>query len=247
MKGYGSYNKNKNAMISKGEFAKGQRADRETAEKQLRLEGRLKDGVAKRLRQDTLGVNRKLPKKQLKIDANAIASLLGSPSANVRKAMPGIMAAMKEAGITDRATMIAVLATIRTEVGSFLPIHEYGGPSYYAQYNGRDDLGNRDGTNDGIKYHGRGYIQLTGRANYGTYGRAIGENLVKNPNKALTPKVAAEILTAYFKARGIPELAKRGDWVGVRAAVNGGDNGLETFQWAVSRLKASKGWLKKGY
>lgn len=239
-----AYDRNRNGMVSRGEFDAGIRRDRQEAKEQLALKGRLPDHLARRLWRDTLGEGQKVPKPGLWLDPNRVAALLGSPVENVRKSLPGILKALDEAGIRDRNAIIAVLATIRTEVGSFMPINEYGGPSYWARYNGRTDLGNvRPG--DGVRYHGRGFIQLTGRHNYRTYGRAIGVDLERNPNKALNPKVAAEVLIEYFKSHGIPDKARQGNWYGVRTAVNGGDNGWDTFIWAVQRLKGAQGWFKR--
>lgn len=240
---YKSYDRNHNGMISKNEFKAARKADLEQAEKKLDLEGKLPEGLSKRLYMDRLGQAKRVPKPGIYLDPDKVAALLGSPVENVRQSLPEIVKAIQEAGIKDRNTIIAILATIRTEVGSFLPIHEYGGPSYWAQYNGRTDLGNvRPG--DGVRYHGRGYIQLTGRHNYRTYGDAVGVDLEAKPNKALNPKVAAQVLIAYFKSHGIPQMARQGAWYSVRRAVNGGDNGWETFQWAVQRLKSSSSWLK---
>lgn len=244
-KKFKAYDTNGNGATSRKEFGRGQAADRDCAEKGLRLEGKTSENVAKRLRQDRLGKKLSVPKPAPYIDPAVVAKLLGSPIENVKRSLPAIVKALRDAGITDKASLIAAIATIRTEVGSFMPIHEYGGPGYWANYNGRSDLGNRPGTNDGVTYHGRGFIQLTGRANYGTYGRAIGENLVKNPNKALQPKVAAKVLVEYFKGRGIPQEAREGDWLSVRKAVNGGTNGWDTFRWAVGQLKSNKSWFKK--
>lgn len=244
LKRHKAYDRNRNGLVSKAEFVAGQRADNQQASEQLTLNGRLPDHLARRLWKDTLGEAQKVAKPGMWLDPDKVAALLGSPVANVRKSLPGILKALNEAGIQDRNAVIAVLATIRTEVGSFMPINEYGGPSYWARYNGRSDLGNvRPG--DGVRYHGRGFIQLTGRHNYRTYGRAIGVDLEKNPNKALNPKVAAEVLIEYFKSHGIPEKARQGNWYGVRTAVNGGDNGWDTFSWAVRRLQGAKGWFKR--
>lgn len=68
-------------------------------------------------------------------------------------------------------------------------------------YGGR--MGNAP--NEGHKYRGRGYIQLTGKNNYKYYGEKIGKDLVNNPDLANDPAVAAEIAAVYFldaKARG---------------------------------------------
>jgi putative chitinase len=58
-------------------------------------------------------------------------------------------------------------------------------------YNGR--MGNRNGTDDGFAFRGRGLIQLTGRENYVSAGLALGIDLAGDPDKARQPEVAARI------------------------------------------------------
>jgi peptidoglycan hydrolase-like protein with peptidoglycan-binding domain len=169
------------------------------------------------------------------LNADQIASALGAPVANVRKYWPEIANSLKKRGITSTNAVIAVLATIQVEVGSFKPIPEYASG---AAYEGRSDLGNTQ-PGDGVRYKGRGFIQLTGRANYTSYGKKLGVDLVGNPDLALEPRVSAEVLAEYFAQRGIPAMANRGDWQAVRKAVNGGLNGWNAFIGAVNRLKAA--------
>ena len=171
------------------------------------------------------------------LDHARIAAVIGCPVKTIRANWPPLLEALSEHGIDSVPCQIATLATVGTEVGSFAPINEYGGPAYFKKmYEGRKDLGNvRAG--DGVRYHGRGYIQLTGRANYRTYGEKLGVPLEKKPDLALRPDIAAKILAAYVNDHGIAKLAAGGDWQGVRRAVNGGLNGWDRFSTLVQGLQ----------
>jgi putative chitinase len=94
------------------------------------------------------------------------------------------------------------LATAYHEVaGKMLPIHEYGGAKYFNNRYGPEgsnpklakQLGNTQ-PGDGARYAGRGYVQLTGRANYRKMGARLGYGLEQMPDLALDPVVAAKIL-----------------------------------------------------
>lgn len=60
---------------------------------------------------------------------------------------------------------------------------------------GAKHLGNTQ-PNDGYNYRGRGFNQLTGRANYEKY-KQLG--IVDNPDLLNQPKIASEVLALYFK------------------------------------------------
>jgi hypothetical protein len=166
--------------------------------------------------------------------AEQIGSTLGSDVDTVRTNWPLIVDALKEQEIFDRAVAIATLGTIRVEVGAgFESIPEFASGQ---QYEGRLDLGNtRPG--DGPRYKGRGFIQLTGRDHYRSYGQMLGVDLEGSPELALEPTTAARVLALYFRQFSIKDLADDGDWIAVRRAVNGGDNGLALFQQMVNDLE----------
>ncbi len=178
----------------------------------------------------------------------SVDQIVRATSANmdhVLRYWPKIVEQLKNAGINSRATQIAALATIDVEVGDrFEPIPEYATGD---AYEGRADLGNTQ-PGDGRRYKGRGFIQVTGRSNYRSYGRKVAElwgagdaddlNLEAHPENALQEDVAAAVLAVYFRDRGIPAMAARGDWQAVRKAVNGGLNGWDTFKAAVDALQA---------
>jgi len=102
-------------------------------------------------------------------------------------------------------------------------------------YEGRKDLGNTQ-PGDGVKFKGRGYIQLTGRANYDKFSKFVNEDCVSNPDLVSTkyPMLSA----AYFFDKNnlwkICDLGSTDDVVEkVSRRVNGGLNGyidrLEKF------------------
>ena len=166
-----------------------------------------------------------------------VAEILECPLKETQTYLPGVLEALQEKGILDKPTLIAAIATIGVETGGFCPINEYGGDSYFTEmYEDRDDLGNCK-PGDGARYHGRGFIQITGRANYRDYGQklGLGNALEDNPELALDAKVGAKILACYFYDREIDRAAQEGDWRLVRKLVNGGYNGWDEFENFVQR------------
>ena len=178
--------------------------------------------------------------------ATQIARATGSTASAVSKNWPLLVEALDRHGAYDRLVTIAAVATVRTEAGAgFSPIEEYASGD---AYEGRVDLGNTE-AGDGRRYKGRGLIQITGRANYRTYGTIIGVDLEANPERALKPEISAAVFAAYFARHYIRwlsppaplmncvDLARAEEWRGVRVAVNGGENGLDLFMSVVHTLE----------
>ncbi|HEX6858922.1 MAG TPA: glycoside hydrolase family 19 protein [Caulobacteraceae bacterium] len=104
-----------------------------------------------------------------------------------------------------------------------------------AVYGGR--LGNTD-PGDGARYIGRGYLQITGRANYREMGARIGVDLEAEPERAAEPDIAVEIACAYWTARDINTPADAGDFREVTRRINGGLNGYEDRLAWLARARA---------
>ncbi|MDD5033276.1 MAG: hypothetical protein PHE55_00845 [Methylococcaceae bacterium] len=101
-------------------------------------------------------------------------------------------------------------------------------------YDGR--MGNTE-PGDGFKYRGRGFTQLTGRANYEAAGRDLGIDLVGSPELAEEPATAARIATWYWRTRNLGAPARRGDVGEVTRRINGGSNGLADRQARFERYQ----------
>ncbi len=143
--------------------------------------------------------------------------------------------ALEADGILSDKVLIGALATAHVEVGrTFRPVEEMASG---AAYEGRLDLGNTQ-AGDGPRFKGRGYIQITGRANYTNYGKIFGVDLLSDPKLALGTELAAKILSRYFKDRKIDVACNSGDWEKVRKQINGGTNGLLEFLRVVGEYSA---------
>ena len=105
------------------------------------------------------------------------------------------------AGITDTRQLAYVFATAQHESQQFTSLSE--------KWNGDDPLayfrdvvgyegkyGNIPDSDDPFTYRGRGFVQLTFRANYQTMGDIFGVDLINHPGLAADPVLAAKI-TAY--------------------------------------------------
>ena len=95
-------------------------------------------------------------------------------------------------------------------------------------YGGR--MGNGlEASGEGYKFRGRGYIQLTGKENYTAFGKAIGEDILANPDKVASTYA---LLSAawFFSKNGLHKMADGGatDAVvtSITKRVNGGTIGL---------------------
>lgn len=78
---------------------------------------------------------------------------------------------------------------------------------------------------DGWNYRGRGFVQLTGRANYRKFGKLIGVDLEKNPELASTdPKVMAKIAVAFFKdSKQLQSITSNNNFGYAARGLNGGN------------------------
>jgi peptidoglycan L-alanyl-D-glutamate endopeptidase CwlK len=160
-----------------------------------------------------------------------------TPIGNINANLPPVLDALVSASLSDKPMVLMALGTIRAETESFLPISEgqsrfntspSGHP--YDLYDNRQDLGNT-GPPDGANFRGRGFVQLTGRANYLRYGKELGLDLIANPALANDGQIAAKLLARFLADREvrIRESLAENDLATARRLVNGGSNGLDRF------------------
>ena len=172
----------------------------------------------------------KIPESNLGLD-----KLKGIIPNNVLLQIPG---AASKFNITTKLRLAHFLSQCAHESGNFKWVVEFASGS---AYEGRKDLGNTH-PGDGVRFKGRGYIQLTGRANYSKFSEFCGEDCVANPDLVSTkyPMMSAAY---FFDKNGLWKVCDGGstenDVKAVTKRVNGGYNGLADRQnwfnkiWAV--------------
>lgn len=188
----------------------------------------------------------KVPSVTSNVTADLVAPLFpGTPHVNIQFHLPFVLKSLLGAQLADKSMVLMALGTIRAETASFQPIDEFespyntppGGPPF-ALYDNRADLGNR-GPTDGADFKGRGFVQLTGRANYTNYSRilGLGDQLVQNPDLANDPLIAGQLLAAFLKDHEDPIRAAlaANNLAQARKLVNGGSHGLADFSDAFNR------------
>jgi hypothetical protein len=161
-----------------------------------------------------------------------------------------------------------VLATAHHETGGALaPIEERGDTAYFKRLydieGERPAVARRLGNGtpgDGVRFRGRGFVQITGRDNYRRFSERLGIDLVASPDMALREDIAVRILVegmrdGVFTGRALREFVEEGteDFVGARRVVNGRDKAEEVAGYArlyLAALRAEEeagvlGWLKR--
>ncbi|HEY9695849.1 MAG TPA: peptidoglycan-binding protein [Trichocoleus sp.] len=128
--------------------------------------------------------------------------------------------------VTLREQIAYILATAQHEslLGKYLTELSSG-----KQYEGRKDLGNTQ-PGDGVRFKGRGYVQITGRRNYTDWSKRLQINLTGNPKQAAEPAIAAKVLVrgmqlGTFTGKKLSDYlnSSKRDFVNARRIVNGLD------------------------
>lgn len=170
-----------------------------------------------------------------------LAEAMNIPLARAAKWADPLTKAMARYGIDTPERQAAFIAQVGHESGYLVYVRELWGPTTaQAKYEGRKDLGNTQ-TGDGFKFRGRGLIQVTGRANYTSAGRALNLDLINHPELLEDPTNAARSAAWFWQTHGCNALADSGDFVALTRRINGGVNGLADRQVLWESAKAAFG------
>ena len=114
---------------------------------------------------------------------------------------------LAKGGIDTPGRLGEFLAQACLETDYFRVLEEYASG---AAYEGRRDLGNTQ-LGDGKRFKGRGIFQCTGRANYATYGKRLGLDLINEPALAARPDISVRIAVFYWNDNGLNVYADRAE------------------------------------
>lgn len=161
---------------------------------------------------------------------------------NINKFIDPLNKAMAKYSINTPRRQAAFLAQIAHESGSLKYTKEIASG---AAYEGRDDLGNVE-VGDGVKFKGRGLIQITGRYNYSMVGHDLQFNFIANPEAMELPGAAAMVSAWFWDLRGLNRLADIDAFEKITKRINGGLNGYEDRKEHWERCKKALGVWEGG-
>ncbi len=232
-----------------GDFGPGTKAALVAFQKQMDL---TPDGEAGPQTIQALGISPEVIKHSLDtmlFSAERVSQIFhDAPRRNVETYLPLVLSSLEKLELGDRDMILMALATIRAESAGFEPISEFQseyntdpGGRPFGKYDFRPELGN-NGVGEGDRFKGRGFVQLTGRANYTQFSQALGlgTQLVDNPDLANDPSIAADLLAHFLKAKEdrIRVALYLSDLITARKAVNGGTHGMDRFEAAYNQGQA---------
>ena len=150
---------------------------------------------------------------------------------------PYLNRTMVEFNVSTPLRQAHFLAQVAHESDRFNALEEYASGE---DYEWRDDLGNTQ-AGDGVRFKGRGLIQVTGRTNYIACGKALGVDLINSPTKLAEPDLASRSAGWFWATNQLNGDADNDDVRTITRVINGGYNGLDD---RIQLLQAARQILK---
>jgi putative chitinase len=147
--------------------------------------------------------------------------------------LPHLDKTCDEFQIDTRLRLAHFLAQLGHESGQLRYVQEIASGE---DYEGRLDLGNTLPL-DGVRYKGRGLIQITGRNNYALASLGLDLPLLDKPELLEQPEHAARSAGWFWNNGMLNALADLDDLIKITKRVNGGLNGLANREMLLNRAK----------
>lgn len=166
------------------------------------------------------------------------AAMPHSTEHNAVRFAPELATTLARYNITTPLRTAHFLAQVAQESGQLAFTEELASG---AEYEGRHDLGNVE-PGDGVRFKGRGLIQLTGRSNYQAYSNSCQQDFVSGNTPARIAEeaaLAADVAGWFWQVHGLNALADGDDAVRITRRINGGLTGLPQRQRFLALAKAA--------
>lgn len=173
------------------------------------------------------------------ITAEQLIQIAGSnsPSDRLRQLASSVNEVLNHYQINTPLRICHFIAQVAHESACFNAMEEYASGE---DYEGRDDLGNTQ-PGDGVRFKGRGLMQLTGRANYVKFSKAMNQDFIAQPQLVAQIPWAIRMAGWYWDDHHLNEYADLDDLERVTRVVNGGYNGLEDRRRYLQKAKSVLG------
>jgi predicted chitinase len=192
------------------------------------------DFIARKIRADGFSTFRRGAAPMTPPAAQVLADATGLSVDRAGVILPTVVSGLQASQCNNVKRVAMWLAQCGEESAGFSTTTEFASG---AEYEGRcSDLGNCS-PGDGVKYKGRTWIQITGKAHYQEFSEwAFGKGLCSSPTQFVDNPTSlgdlpwAGIGAAWYWTVSRPQinsLCDNGDILGVTKAINGGTNGLQ--------------------
>lgn len=181
------------------------------------------------------------PEIAIVINAQQLSDAIGVRRDRAERCVRHVNALLKHAQCTTVVRAAHLLGQVGHESGRLRYVRELWGPTrQQLRYEPGTTLARRLGNTqagDGARYMGRGWIQVTGRANYRTLTQRMRMRLGNaapdfeaEPELLEQPRWAALSAADFWARCRLNDYADADDIVGLTIRVNGGTNGLHERQ-----------------
>lgn len=159
------------------------------------------------------------------LTADQLIQIAGAnaPHDRLRELISSVNQTLERYQINTALRIAHFIAQVAHESDCFNAMEEYASGE---DYEGRDDLGNTQ-PGDGVRFKGRGLIQLTGRSNYAAFAKAMNVDFIAQPTLVAQAPYAVLVAGWFWDNNQLNSLADQDDLRAVTRTINGGYNGLE--------------------
>ncbi|ASW00121.1 glycoside hydrolase family 19 protein [Paraburkholderia aromaticivorans] len=185
----------------------------------------------------------------MNLTAPIVAAGCGSTAMRASQWVQPLQAACDKYAIATPLSVAAFLATVGVESARLVFTKEIWGPTlaqtaYEPPSKKASELGNTQ-PGDGLRFCGRGLVQITGRRNYMLAALGLDLDLIHHPELLEQPANAALSAAWYWSNRKLNALADAGNFLGVSRTVNLGSATSKATPNGYSERLALYGAAKK--